>query len=71
MRNYNLAKLELLVLKWAVMEESWDYHLGSRFTVYTDNNPLAYVRESKLGVSQTRWLSELVLLDFDIEYRTG
>ena len=39
--------------------------------VYTDNNPLAYVRESKLGVAQIQWLSELTLFDFDIKYRTG
>ena len=39
--------------------------------VYTDNNPLANVRESKLGVAQIRWLSKLVLFDFDIKYRTG
>ena len=37
--------------------------------MYTDNNPLAYVRESKLGVAQIRWLSKLALFDFDIKYR--
>ena len=42
-----------------------------KLTVYTDNNPLAYVRESKLGVAQIRWLSKLALFDFDIKYRTG
>ena len=71
MRNYSSAKLELLVLKWAVTEKFKDYLLGSRFTVYTDNNPLAYVKGSKLGVAQIRWLSELALFDFDIKYRTG
>ena len=44
---------------------------GSKFTMYTDNNPLAYIRESKLGLAQIRWLSELVLFDSDIKYRTG
>ena len=39
--------------------------------MYTNNNPLAYIRESKLGVAQIRWLSELALFDFDIKYRTG
>ena len=39
--------------------------------VYTDNNPLAYVRESKIGVAQIQWLSKPVLFDFDIKYRTG
>ena len=48
MHNYSSAKLELLVLKWAVTEKFRDYLLGLKFTVYTDNNPLAYVQTSKL-----------------------
>ena len=71
MQNYSSAKLELLALKWAVMEKLRDYLLGSKFTIYTDNNPLAYVKESKLGVAQIRWLSKLALFDFDIKYRSG
>ena len=70
MHNYSSAKLELLALKWAVTEKFRDYLLGSKFTVYTDNNPLAYVKESKLGVAQIRWLSKLALFDFDIKYRS-
>ena len=58
MHNYSSAKLELLALKWLVTEKFRDYLLGSRFTVYTDNNPLAYVKESKLGAAQIRWLSK-------------
>ena len=34
-----------------------------------DNNQLVYVRESKLGDIQTRWLRELALFYFDIKYR--
>ena len=49
MRIYSSAKLELLALKWAVTEKFRDYLLGSKFTVYTDNNPLAYIQTSKLG----------------------
>ena len=71
MRNYSSAKLELLVLKWAATEKFQDYLLGLQFQVYTDNNPLAYIQESKLGASQIRWLSELALFDFTIKYRTG
>ena len=52
MHNYSSAKLELLALKWILMEKFRDYLLGSQFQVYTDNNPLAYVMESMLGVSQ-------------------
>ena len=45
--------------------------LGSKFTIFTDNNPLCYIKSSKLGVAQIRWLRELTLYDFDILYRTG
>ena len=48
MRNYSLAKLELLVLKWHVMEKLWDYLLGSKFSMYMDNNPLAYSQGEKV-----------------------
>ena len=51
MQNYSSAKLELLVLKLAVTEQFHDYLLGSQFQVYMDNNPFAYVQESKLGAS--------------------
>ena len=53
------------------MEKLRDYLLGSKLTTYTDKNPLAYVKESKLGVVQIRWLSELALFDFGIKYRSG
>ena len=49
MRNYSSAKLELLALKWSVCEKFRDYLIGSKFTVLTDNNPLTYVRTSRLG----------------------
>ena len=71
MHNYSSAKLELLVLKWAVTEKFWDYLLGLQFQVYMDNNLLTYVQESKLGALQISWLSELALFDFTIEYQTG
>ena len=39
--------------------------------MYTDNNPLVYVKTSKLGLAQIRWFSELALYNSDIVYRTG
>ena len=71
MQNYSSAKLELLALKWSVCEKFRDYLIGSKFTVLTDNNPLTYVRTSRLGTSQIRWLSDLTLFDFDIKYSAG
>ena len=55
MWNYSSVKLELLVLKLAVIEKFHEYLLDSKFHVYIDNDPLAYVRESKLGASQILW----------------
>ena len=71
MHNYSSAKLELLALKWAVTEKFRDYLLGSKFTVCTDNNPLAYVQMSKLGASQICWLSEFAPFDYNIMYQLG
>ena len=59
MCNYSSAKLELLVLKWAVTEMFCDYIPDSMFHVCMDNNPLDYVKESKLSALQIHWLSEL------------
>ena len=71
MRDYSSAKIELMALKWSVCKKFKDYLLGSKFTVFTDNNPLVYVKTSKLGAAQICWLSELALYDFDIVYLTG
>ena len=70
MRDYGLAKIELMALKWSVCDKFKDYLLGSKFTVFTDNNPLCYIKSSKLGAAQIHWLSELALYDFDIVYRS-
>ena len=52
MWDYSSAKIELLALKWSVCEKFKGYLLGSKFTVFTDNNPLVYVNTSKLGAAQ-------------------
>ena len=57
--------------KQTVTENLHDYLLGSRFTGLTDKNPLAYVKESKLGAAQIHWLSELALSNFDIKFQSG
>lgn len=71
MSNYSAMKLELLALKWAVMEKFWEYLLGSKFTMYTDNNPLRYLQSAKLGAVEQRWVSQLALFDYDIVYQPG
>ena len=71
MCDYSSAKIKLMVLKWSICKKFKDYLLGSKFTVFTDNNPLVYIKTSKLGAAQIHWLSELALYDFDIIYQTG
>ena len=71
MRDYSSMKIELMALKWSMCDKFKDYLLRSKFTVFTDNNPLCYIKSSKLGAMQIHWLSELTLYNFDIIYRTG
>ena len=42
------------------MEKLRDYLSESNFTMYTDNNPLTYVKESKLGASKIQCLVSLL-----------
>ena len=65
-------KLELLALKWAVTEKFWSYLLGSKFEVFTENNPLKYLQTTaKLGALEQRWDTHLTLFDFIINYWSG
>ncbi|KAK2552156.1 Retrovirus-related Pol polyprotein from transposon 297 [Acropora cervicornis] len=65
-------KLELVALKWAVTEKFQTYLLGSKFEVFTDNNPLKYLQTTAmLGALEQRWAAQLALFDFTINYRSG
>ncbi len=69
--NYSSFKLELLALKWAVTEKFKDYLTGIKFTVYTDNKPLAHLQTACLGAVEQRWVAQLSSFDFDIKYCSG
>ena len=45
----------------------WDHHV----TVFTDNNPLSYLKTAKLGAVEQRWAAQLAIFDLDIKYRPG
>lgn len=64
-------KLELLALKWAIVEKFRGYLLGSKFTVITDNNPLCHLKSAKLGAIEQRWVAQLAAFHFDVQYRPG
>ena len=69
--NYSSFKLELLALKWAVTEKFKDYLAGAKFTIYTDNNPVAHLQTARLGAVEQRWAAQLASFTFDIKYRPG
>ena len=71
MQNYSSRKLELLALKWSVTEKFKDYLLGSKFTVFTDNNPLTHLDNAKLGAVEQRWVADLAPFDFELKFRRG
>ncbi|KAJ8285333.1 hypothetical protein GJAV_G00025640 [Gymnothorax javanicus] len=58
MENYSAMKLELLGLKWAVKDKFWEYCIGKKFTILTDNNPLSHLQTAKLGAVEQRQYSE-------------
>lgn len=71
-KNHPIHQLELLSLKWAVVDKFHDYLYGARFTLRTDNNPLTYVLSTaKLNAVGHRWLAALSTYEFDVQYRPG
>ncbi len=52
MENYSSMKLEFLALNWAMSEKFREYLLGSKCTVYTDNNSLSHFQSLKLGATE-------------------
>ncbi|KAK5913555.1 hypothetical protein CgunFtcFv8_008078 [Champsocephalus gunnari] len=71
MENYSSMKLEFLALKWAISETFREYLLGSKCTVYTDNNPLSHFQNIKLGATEQRWAAQLAAFDFTVHYKPG
>ena len=46
MRDCSSTKIKLMALKWSVCDKFKDYLLGSKFTVFTDYNPLCFIKSS-------------------------
>ena len=71
-RNYPVHKLEFLILKWAITDKFHEYLYGSKFQVFTDNNPLTYVlTTTKLDAIDHRWVAALSNYTFSITYKPG
>lgn len=71
MSNYSSMNLELHALKLSITKTFQDYLLGSSFIVYTDNNPLSYLKTSTLmPVSwdgHLSWQRLILISDIDRE----
>ncbi|XP_073515516.1 uncharacterized protein [Phyllobates terribilis] len=69
--NYSSFKLEFLAVVWAVTERFKHYLASSKFTVYTDNNPLTHLDTARLAALEQRWMARLSNFEFTIKYRAG
>lgn len=69
--NYSSFKLELLAMKWAIVEKFKDYLWGAKITVVTDNNPLVHLQTAKLGAVEQRWVAQLADFDYSVKYCPG
>lgn len=70
--RYPAHKLEILALKWSIVDKFHDYLYGNTFTVVMDNNPLTYILTSaRLNAASYRWLAALSTFNFNIKYRAG
>ena len=70
--RYSSMKLELLALKWAVVEKFRDYLIGAKFVIFTDNNPLKYIMSTaKLKAVEQKWVGDLSRFNFEVKYRPG
>lgn len=71
-KNYSAFKLEFLALKWSITEKFSDYLIATKFTVFTDSNPLMHVlTTAKFNATGQRWIAALSDYDFDIIYHPG
>ena len=73
-KNYHSSKLEVLALKWAIMEHFCEYlqYSVEPSLVQTDNNPLTYILTTpNLDATGHRWVGALADFNFNIEYLKG
>lgn len=69
--NYSSYKLELLAMKWAIVEKFKGFLWGAKITVVTNNNPLVHLHTVKLGAVEQRWVAHLANYSYTIKYRPG
>lgn len=70
-KNYSSFKLELLALKWAIVDKFKEYFTVSPFTVFTDNNPLAHLNTANLSAGWPSWPQSTLRYGTDQEEQTA
>ncbi len=67
-QRYPIHQLELLALRWAVVDKFHDYLYGAQFVVKTDKNPLTHVLSTaKLSATGSRSIN--LQLQFAVQAR--
>ena len=76
-QRYRSNKQEFLALKWAIMEQFYEYlspygKNRNEFVVCTNNNPLTYIFTStNLDAAGQWWVARLTSYNFLLEYQKG
>ncbi|XP_054154595.1 uncharacterized protein LOC128953145 [Oppia nitens] len=69
--NYGITEKECLAIVWAV-ERYRHYIYGEHFVVYSDHNPLQYIRNLKNPNRRLmHWRTILEEYDFEVKYKKG
>lgn len=72
-RNMGLSIYEKELMALVVAVTKWKHYLiGNHFIIKTDDQPLNYLLDQKLTSNlQYKWLSKLLGLDYEIQYKRG
>lgn len=68
--NYSASEKEMLAIVWAV-KQFRQYLYGTKFTIYTDHQPLIYLNNIKNNAKLIRWRLQLTEYEYDIVYKKG
>ena len=70
-RNYSATERECLGVVWSTDYFKY-YLLGTPFVIYTDHNPLTYLRSVTQPQGRlARWVLKLEQYDYELKYRPG
>ena len=70
-RNYSATERECLAIVWATEHNDY-FLLGAPFIIYTDHNPLTYLRSIARPQGRlARWILKLEQYEYQMRYRPG